>query len=235
MKLVVLAGGLGTRLSKTIGRIPKALAPVGRTPFLFRQIDLWYQEGITSFTFLLHYRSDLMIEALDGYLVTRRLRKLNFEYIVHHQLLGTGGALVKYINEYSVREDFILVNADTWAPKCIRKLINERSNKIVVVYQISTGRFGTVKFGAGLMVNAFTEKSKTSGPGWINAGIYLLNPQMILTNAGSNCYSLEEEILPALVAANSLQALPVKTDFVDIGVPSDYLEFQARFTSERKA
>lgn len=227
----MLAGGLGTRLGKVIGRTPKVLAPVGGMPFLFRQLDLWHKEGITSYTFLLHYRSDLIIQALDSYREIRGLPESQFEYIAHDKLFGTGGTLLKYINDHSVREDFILVNADTWAPNCVRNLINKTSNKIVVVEQKNTGRFGTVKFGTNSLVTDFNEKSNTSEPGWINGGIYLLNPQTILTAADANSYSLEKDILPVLVASDRLEALPMETDFVDIGVPDDYFDFQARFVS----
>ena len=55
MKLLVLAGGFGTRLHSVVAEVPKALAPIGSVPFLQLQIDHWKTQGINSFVFLLHH------------------------------------------------------------------------------------------------------------------------------------------------------------------------------------
>ena len=66
MRLLVLAGGFGTRLKSVVNNVPKALAPVGSVPFLQLQIEHWYAQGIREFCFLLHHQADKIFTFLLG-------------------------------------------------------------------------------------------------------------------------------------------------------------------------
>ena len=61
MRLLVLAGGFGTRLKTSIGDVPKALAPIGGIPFLQLQLEHWLSQGVQEFNFLLHHQADQII------------------------------------------------------------------------------------------------------------------------------------------------------------------------------
>ena len=64
MRLFILAGGFGTRLKSISGHLPKALVPIAGKPFLHLQINHWKMQGVTSFIFLLHYQSELIVDFL---------------------------------------------------------------------------------------------------------------------------------------------------------------------------
>ena len=66
MRMLVLAGGFGTRLQSAVSLAPKALAPVGDIPFLQFQLEHWVRQGIKSFVFLLHHQANLIKDFLDG-------------------------------------------------------------------------------------------------------------------------------------------------------------------------
>ena len=66
MKLLVLAGGFGTRLRTAVTDVPKPLAPVGDVPFLQLQIEHWLDQGIREFTFLLHHQADQIVAFLKA-------------------------------------------------------------------------------------------------------------------------------------------------------------------------
>ena len=66
MKLLVLAGGFGTRLQSVVSDVPKAVAPVGNVSFLYLQLEHWIAQGVRSFVFLLHHQADLIIGFFEG-------------------------------------------------------------------------------------------------------------------------------------------------------------------------
>ena len=95
MKLLILAGGFGTRLAEKINNLPKSLAPINGKPFLFYLIKSYLNQGITDFTFLLHYKSELIIEFLEISCFNKNGNFLRhkFQVQVHGpcKLLITGG------------------------------------------------------------------------------------------------------------------------------------------------
>ena len=66
MKLLILAGGYGTRLRSVVSNVPKALAPVGSVPFLKLQLRKWLDQGVNHFVFLLHYQADQIVDFLKS-------------------------------------------------------------------------------------------------------------------------------------------------------------------------
>ena len=85
-------------------------------------------------------------------------------------------------------------------------------------------RYGHVHFDHAQRVSAFTEKNNQSAVGWINAGLYRLNAALFKNWAGQP-FSLERDLLVMLVQNRLLTAVPLQTDFIDIGVPADYHRF----------
>src|SRR3546814_2364400 len=92
MKMLVLAGGFGTRLRSAVPDLPKSLAPVAGRPFLHYQLEHWIAQGIRSFVFLLHHQADMVVSFLnerDGDL----LAGCDAAWLIEREPLDTGGSI----------------------------------------------------------------------------------------------------------------------------------------------
>ena len=229
MKLLVLAGGYGTRLRSVVNKLPKALAPINGIPFLYYQIKNWKKQGIKDFVFLLHFEADMIIDFLDSQKNTL-LNNCKVTYIIEPYALGTGGAIHYCINQISLNDDFLVTNADTWLGSGLKKIIKKKSPAILIVEVEDSQRYGTVHLVEDKVVR-FEEKSNKKSKGLINAGLSLLNPKLF-DSVQKYPFSLETEIYPNLVEANIFEGVVVTTEFIDIGVPEDYFKFIKLFKSD---
>lgn len=223
MKLIVLAGGFGTRLRTVVPDVPKSLAPVGNVPFLQIQLENWLKQGMCEFTFLLHHQADQIIAFLKEQLVGL-LKDCEVKWLVEPAPMGTGGAIAHAVRELELSGDFIITNADTWISGGIYELMHVASPAIAVVYSIDVSRYGGVLFDDAARIYGFSEKKQHSESGWINAGLYRINAE-IFKDWDGRPFSLERDLFVSLVGLQSLKAIPLQIDFIDIGVPEDYYRF----------
>lgn len=234
MKLLVLAGGFGTRLQSVVATVPKALAPVGSVPFLHLQIEHWKNQGISSFAFLLHHQADLIIRFLQQQQETGLLRNCEVRYLVEPTPLDTGGAVAYAVEKLGITGRFLVANADTWLGKSIGYMTQTKAPAMAVVELSDAGRYGRVQFDKRYRVTAFHEKnSNLQGAGWISAGLCQLNADLF-NDWDHTPFSLERVTFPAMVACRELNAVPLRTEFLDIGVPDDYYRFCRWVAADRK-
>ncbi|HYJ62350.1 MAG TPA: sugar phosphate nucleotidyltransferase, partial [Parafilimonas sp.] len=92
-EIIVLAGGLGTRLRSVVPELPKCMAPVNGKPFLAYVINYFQQQGINNFIFSLGYKYETIIEYLSEFITNDS--RFTFKYSIEEQPLGTGGAIKK--------------------------------------------------------------------------------------------------------------------------------------------
>ncbi len=221
--LLVLAGGLGTRLRAAVSDVPKPLAPVAGRPFLSYQLASWVGQGVTSLTFLLQHQAGLIEAFLQGQDAASRLHGCPVRTLTEPQPLGTGGAIAFAVRELQLTESFLVANADTWLGSAIGRVAAARAPAMAAIEVGNTGRYGSV-IVAGDKVLAFTEKQSGACAGWINAGVYHLQASLF-TDWRGQPFSLESELLPMLSSAGRLDVALLQTQFIDIGVPEDYLRF----------
>src|SRR4249919_1279276 len=91
--IIILAGGLGTRLRSVVSDLPKCMAPVNGKPFLAYVIDHFQQQGITNFIFSLGYKHEIIIKYLEKF--TTHHSPFTIRYSIEEEPLGTGGAIKK--------------------------------------------------------------------------------------------------------------------------------------------
>ena len=234
MKLLVLAGGFGTRLQSVIPDVPKALAPVAGGPFLRLQIDNWKNQGIDSFAFLLHHQSGLIISFLQKELEAGQLRDCDVSWLIEPTPMGTGGAVAYASEQLGLTGNFLVTNADTWLGTAIAEVTLANAPAMIVVERTDATRYGRVRFDMQHIVTEFQEKNNhEQGAGWINAGLCQLNAASF-KDWDHLPFSLERETFPAMVARRELTAVALQTDFIDIGVPDDYFRFCRWIEADRK-
>ena len=218
----MLAGGLGTRLKSVVPDLPKPMAPVSGRPFLEILLTLLSRKGFSRVILSLGFMADRVV----SYFGTR-FGSMELAYEIESSPLGTGGALKRAL--LSCREDHVFVfNGDTFLDveiEQVQKLWVAHGDPIVVVVSVpDTARYGRVTLSDDLVVG-FEEKGAT-GQGFINAGCYAL-PVGIFSDADvGQCFSLESDFLKAAVHKRPFRAFVSSHEFIDIGVPEDYLRAQ---------
>jgi NDP-sugar pyrophosphorylase family protein len=230
--VLILAGGLGTRLRPVVTDRPKALAPIGDQPFLEIQISLLREQGARRFVLCVGHRAAQVREAMgDGSRLGVRI-----EYSIEGEtLLGTGGAL--RLAQHFVQPRALVLNGDTYLAADYAELLShhvaERAGAGVVASLTlarleDARRFGTVLLeSSGRYLAGFHEKEHGPvGAGWLNAGAYVIERDLVeRIPAGVPC-SLERDVFPgALRAGQRLAAFPSSQPFFDIGTPDDFEGF----------
>jgi len=197
MKAVILAGGLGTRLSEETNLKPKPMVEIGNRPILWHIMKIYSAHGINDFVVCLGYKGYVIKEFFANFFlhssdVTFDLEKNTMD--VHHMntepwrvtLIDTGdetmiGGRIKRIIEY-VKDDeaFCLTYGDGVSDVDIGELIkfHRREKRLATVTGVQPpGRFGAIEMD-GNRVSGFKEKPQGDG-GWINGGFFVLSPKVV--------------------------------------------------------
>lgn len=223
MKLIVLAGGIGSRLQSVLEGKPKPLASINGTPFIDILISNWIEQGIRDFVFSLHFEASQLRKHIES-LKNTLLRDCNIEYVVEEKLLGTGGAINYVIKKLKIEGFFLVANADTYLSNGIAELTSLGIPAIAVVKIDDVSRFGTIEMNDEGLITRFNEKNNIKSSGLINAGLYYLNSAQFSANL-SEVFSVEIDLFPLLVNKENLNACTLNAEFIDIGIPSDYHKF----------
>jgi NDP-sugar pyrophosphorylase family protein len=223
MKLFVLAGGFGTRLQSVVSQVPKAMAPIGKLPFLHFQMENWLSQGVTSFVFLLHHQAETIIDFLDSY-ENRMWNHLEIKWLIEPRPLGTGGAIYNAVTELQISDDFLVVNADTWIDSGLAQVARAEVPAMGVTKVQDASRYGSIEFDVNRTATCFWEKNEIGGSGWINTGVTHLNASLFRHKLAQPA-SLENDFFPEWVRSGILKVVPLECNFIDIGVPQDYFRF----------
>ena len=227
LPVIVLCGGLGARLRPAVADRPKALAPVGATPFLEMQLRLLRERGARRFVLCVGHMGE-QIEATFGDGTALGVR---IDYSRDGEtLLGTGGALKRAERFFSPAA--IVVNGDTYIDVDLTRLAHVHSSArgrgavatLTLAQVPDVSRYGAVAV-AGDRVTGFHEKG-VRGSGWVNAGVYVIERELLDRIPAGQAVSLERDVFPqALRDGLALVALQQDTCFADIGTPESFRAF----------
>ena len=175
---MILAGGFGTRLRSVVADKPKVLADVGGRPFIEDPLDQLAQGGVRSVVLCTGYMGDQIRNRLG-----RAYKKMTLHYSREPHPLGTGGAL-RLASSMLESETVLVLNGDSYCGAPLDEFwvwhSEQRSHATILLTKTDdTRRFGRVQTDDAGRILQFLEKADTQGPGWINAGIYLVRRQMI--------------------------------------------------------
>lgn len=223
MKVVILAGGLGTRLSEETEIRPKPMVEIGGKPIIWHIMKIYSTQGFNEFIVCLGYKGFLIKEYFANYFlhlsdVTIELSTGNIK--VHDcksedikmTLIDTGiqtqtGGRIKRIGKYIGDESFMLTYGDGLADINIVDLLNfhRKNKKLATITTVSPpGRFGALVLGKNNEVTKFEEKPLSDG-GWINGGFFVLEPEVLNYIADDNTF-WEREPMTNLALNGQLSA-----------------------------
>jgi NDP-sugar pyrophosphorylase family protein len=215
----ILAGGLGTRIRSLYPDRPKPLIPIRGKPFLEHQIEQLRDQGFRDFVLCVSYRADQIADHFQaGAAWGVRIR-----YSYEQAPLGTAGAL-RHAAPYWAGTCLVL-NGDTFINTNFQILIAAHQaqpdaiGSLGLVAVPDTSRYGQVLIDPQQHITDFREKDQSASGGWINAGVYVLDPAVLDLIPSGRPVSIEREIFPALAARQRLYGFPLDGAFVDMGTP----------------
>jgi NDP-sugar pyrophosphorylase family protein len=221
--VVVLAGGLGTRIKGVLGDTPKVLAPINGRPFLDHLLDHLARLGAGRAVLSLGHLADKVIAHLEA-----SPPPLSVDTIIETAPLGTGGAM-RLVSPRLTTDPVMLLNGDTWLEVDFAGFLAAhraagRLCSILCVEVPDVSRYGRVEIGADGTLAAFVEKDPTfAGPGWINGGAVLFSRAALALLDSSTGPSIERDFLASL-PPGSIHAHCAGGTFIDIGTPDSLAE-----------
>lgn len=218
--LIILAGGLGTRLQPVLeAGQPKAMADISARPFIDYQIRWLYRQGIRRITLALGYGSDIIQQYIEQ---TRWPDDLILGFVVEKKTLGTGGA-IRFALDATQSDHVFACNGDTIAILDLKGMLERhlelpQSITMALAEVDDCSRFGSVQLNPDGSVKSFIEKSSSKGHGLVNAGVYIMQRNLVSRLPLNEPLSWEQECLPTYCSSH-LHGLINCERFLDMGTP----------------
>jgi mannose-1-phosphate guanylyltransferase len=228
VKAVVLVGGEGTRLRPLTLTTPKPLLPIANIPFIERQLTWLGEHGVDEVVLSLGYLPHTFTEHFPE----NRFGDIALRFVIEHEPLGTAGG-IRFAAE-GISERVLVCNGDVLTDLDLGALIafhteREAQATIALTKVSDPSAFGVVPTRADGEVVAFVEKPpRGQAPtSWINAGTYVLEPEVFDRIPPRFTVSIERETFPRMLdEPGRLYAMQSDAYWLDIGTPQKYLEAQ---------
>jgi len=221
MKVLILAGGFGTRLSEETGIVPKPLVEIGGRPIIWHIMKSYSHYGFNDFVILLGYKgyyikeffanyflhqSDVTIDLATGKMDVHRNESEPWKVTLLDtgELTMTGGRIKRAANIIN-GQPFMLTYGDGLCHINIKDLVSfhESQKKLITTTSVQPeGRFGALEIIGDNMVTSFREKPKGDGA-WINGGFFVCQPEVVNYISGDNTV-FEKEPLEMLADEKQL-------------------------------
>lgn len=220
MKVVILAGGFGTRLSEYTDTIPKPMVPIGDKPIIEHIMDIYSGFGHKDFYIALGYKGDEIKNYFKNF---KKDWKIN--------LIDTGsdtltGGRLKRLEKHLSNDTFLMTYGDGISNININQLIefHEKHQKMITITAVRPpARFGSLSLNGSDVIN-FKEK-KQLGESWINGGYFVINPDFFKLIEGDQTV-LEKEPLEKVTKIGEIKAFRHEGFWqcMDHKLDKDYLE-----------
>jgi D-glycero-alpha-D-manno-heptose 1-phosphate guanylyltransferase len=218
MEAIVLAGGLGTRLAGRLKGVPKSMAPIAGRPFLEIILEQLRGAGCTRVVLAVGHLHDVLQSHFGA-----AFKGIRVDYSIESTPLGTGGAIRQALT-HTTEESVLVLNGDTFLQadygEMMRFHISEGATAtIAVVHRPDIARYGGVVIEDKRIV-AYEEKG-SPGPGWISAGVYALQRDLVWPPTLGEKFSIEHDFFAPEIVRLRPAAYKVDGYFLDIGIPED--------------
>ena len=222
---VILVGGEGTRLRPVTSRVPKPVAPVVERPFVAYILDDLVRHGVRRAIF----STGFLAEAIEAEIGDGSDYGLRVDYAVEAQPLGTAGAVANCVDMLD-EGSFFVFNGDVLSDVDLTALAAVHSAKgamgtIFLTPVEDPRRYGLVELREDGSVASFLEKpGEWEGTALINAGVYVLEHEVLEMIPRGRLFSIERGVFPPLAQAGSLHGYVGRGYWRDIGTPESYLQ-----------
>jgi len=237
VKAIVLVGGEGTRLRPLTFTTPKQLLPVVEVPMLERVLEHLSRHGVEEAILSMGYRPDAFAHAYPSNVVAG----VRLLYAVEPEPLDTAGAVRFAAEAAEVDETFLVVNGDVLTDMDVTALVEfhrlrSASATICLTPVEDPSRFGVVPTDPEGKVLDFIEKPPVgrAPTNLINAGTYVIEPEVLELVALGRRTSIERETFPVLASKGVLYAHASDAYWLDTGTPEAYLQAHADLLSGRR-
>lgn len=227
MKAIILAGGFGTRLRSVVADVPKPMADIAGQPFLEILLKHLAQQGVTEFILSVHY----LAEKIISYFSQAQFTKYNIKFVEEPKPLGTGGAISYIIKEQNLRADeaILVLNGDSFVDFSYQKLLREQQQNdtaltIVLREVANSARYSKILVDEKY-ITSFAELGDEN-PALINAGVYLLKPQIFNQYQLPETFSFERDFMEKHIKELKPSYFVAEDYFIDIGIAEDYARAQ---------
>ncbi len=250
MKVLILAGGFGTRLSEETHLIPKPMVEIGDRPILWHIMKIYSSYGFNEFVILLGYKGYIIKEYFANYFLHQNdvtIDIANNQIETHSfndaepwkvTLVNTGlntmtGGRLKRAKPYLNGEPFMFTYGDGVANIDIPELVDfhKSHQKLITMTSVQPeGRFGAMRIENDMQVSSFEEKPEGEG-GWINGGFFVCQPEVLDYIAGDDIM-FERQPLNQLVKDQQLMAYKHKGFWQSMDTLRDRRRLEDMWASE---
>lgn len=228
MEVIILAGGLGTRLRSVVSEVPKCMAPVSGKPFLWYLLKYLTRYDVNRVILSVGYLREVIFKWIDE---VKGEFPFEFDYAVEEEPLGTGGGIKLAMSKVK-GDEAVILNGDTFFDVDLNQLIDAHHAQAWAMISISLkpmknfDRYGTVLTDETGRIIRFNEKQPCK-EGIINGGVYVLNNDRTIYFNLSSQFSFETEVLQKKCGETGyLYGVIQDGYFIDIGIPEDYQRAQ---------
>ncbi len=218
--VVILCGGMGSRLRSVVDDRPKPMAEINDKPFLDILIDSFAKFGLRRFVLCAGYMSDIIRDYYSG-----RAGSQEFVISDEHKPLGTAGA-IKNAAEHIRSDSFLVANGDSFCSVDLTAFHEFHSARhalmsMVVIETQNTGDCGLVSLDDSQRIVGFEEKNQQSQSSYVNAGIYLFQREALPLIPTDTGFSLERELVPKMIDSGCY-GFVTQGRLFDIGTPERF-------------
>ena len=223
MEVIILAGGLGTRLRSVVKMVPKCMAPVAGKPFLWYLLKYLTKYDINRVVLSVGYLREVIFKWIEE---VKDEFPFEFDYVIEEEPLGTGGGIKLALDKVKDERVFVL-NGDTFFDVDLMQLydahfIGKKAITLALKPMRKFNRYGTVNMETitGTILS-FNEK-KYCEEGLINGGVYVISKNARIFEGLGEKFSFETAVLEPQCARHQLLGVVQNGYFIDIGIPDDY-------------
>lgn len=234
--VILLCGGLGTRLQGLFPDVPKALAPIAGRPFIEWQLEWLAGLGVSA----VHIAAGFRAEQIESWYRAAVRLPVKVGFSREPNPLGTGGAIAFAARHLPWSENYLVMNGDTLLPNLSLDAMyrahggGDQALTMAVTSIPDASRYGMVICDDQGMASGFLEKSQEVRPGTVNGGVYVMRRSVIAMIPDGTACSLEKEVFPSLVRQRNLCCVQVPPPLLDMGTPDGHAAM-TEFMTRRRA
>lgn len=223
MEVIILAGGLGTRLRPVVNEVPKCMAPVAGKPFLWYLLNYLTRFDVSKVILSVGYLRGVVMDWIDE---VGDEFPFSFDYAIEEEPLGTGGGIRLALSR-ATTNDVVVLNGDTFFDVNLNELMEAHrlypsAVTLALKPMYDFDRYGRVIFDdIDRRIVEFKEKEYCK-EGLINGGVYVINKLEPIFEGLPQNFSFETAVLAPQCELGKLYGVIQNGYFIDIGIPEDY-------------